>query len=230
MDAHLIAESGARVSSTPDTELQMGHGDPVCFRPDLFEYSSLGIDCHSNNSSDILTQMRLALQTARAHWNRPFNELGKSARSLPEMLHVEAAFNLGTIKGARAIGMEPDIGSLELGKLADIVIFDATTPALTCVAEHDPVAALVMHASIRDIEMVIIDGQIKKKSGKLVPTKLDTVATQVTGKEELTWEEVSKELLKGRARLHGETEGIDLEPAYLGMAQACGIDMTNIVH
>src|ERR1700716_1636288 len=62
LDAELLTAAKAYVSCTPDTELQMGLGQPVCFRDDMSTISSLGIDCHSNNSSDIMSQMRLALQ------------------------------------------------------------------------------------------------------------------------------------------------------------------------
>ncbi|KAJ6563570.1 hypothetical protein DFH09DRAFT_1158419 [Mycena vulgaris] len=138
----LIAEH-AHISSTPDTELQMAHGAPVCFRTDLFQIASLGVDCHSNNSGDMLSQMRLALQSARGTRNQRFVAQGVLPR---------AAFNLGTIMGARAVGMGAEIGSIRVGKRADLVVFDAQSPGMVCAADHDPVAAIVLHASVRDVE------------------------------------------------------------------------------
>jgi cytosine/adenosine deaminase-related metal-dependent hydrolase len=120
-EADQLVKSGAHVSSTPSTELQMSLGIPVCFRSDLHSISSLGIDCHSVVSADIPGQMRLALQNARGIRNQAILDTGKTPRSIK--FTVEQAFNLGTIKGARAVGMESEIGSLEEGKLADIVVF-----------------------------------------------------------------------------------------------------------
>jgi len=52
-DAAKLVKAKAHVSSTPETELQMAHEEPVCFRSDLEEISSLGVDCHTTNSSSI---------------------------------------------------------------------------------------------------------------------------------------------------------------------------------
>ena len=170
-EAQRLVIGGAHVSSTPSTELQMALGDPVCFRSDLYEISSLGIDCHTATSADIPGQMRLALQTARGVRNQRILDTGKTPRTI--QYQVEQAFNLGTIKGARAVGMSSEIGSLAEGKLADIVIFDALSPGMVCAAAHDPVAAIVLHSSVRDVDTVIVDGIVRKESGKLGVVDVD---------------------------------------------------------
>ncbi len=136
----------------------MGMGNPMCFREGCTDNSSLGIDCHSNNSSSIPSQMRVALQSERARGNDVIIAQGKYLRSLN--VSVQDAFKLGTIQGARAIRMDDMLGSIEAGKLADLVIFDGQTPGMICAAEADPVAAIVLHSSIRDIDTVIVDGQV----------------------------------------------------------------------
>ena len=85
-----------------------GHGHPICFHESCPEISSLGIDCHSNNSGDMVTQMRLALQHERARHNGGTVSQGKRARSLN--LSVQDVFRLATIQGARAIHMEGKLG------------------------------------------------------------------------------------------------------------------------
>jgi cytosine/adenosine deaminase-related metal-dependent hydrolase len=210
-EAQQLIKGKAHISATPSTELSMGLGDPVCFRDDLYPISSLGVDCHAFTSADIPGQMRLALQTARGIRNQRIIDTGKTPRKVH--FTVEKAFNLGTIQGARAVGMGSEIGSLEEGKLADIVIFDANSPAMVCAAEQDPVAAIVLHSSAHDIETVIVDGIIKKEGGKLVP--VEGIEKQVAGgeKDVLGWKDVAAELLKSRERIEKKVQEIDYEKA-----------------
>ncbi|KAJ7685791.1 hypothetical protein DFH06DRAFT_1159372 [Mycena polygramma] len=204
-DAVKLAAAHAHISSTPDSELQTGLGLPVCFRPDLHAISSLGVDAHSNNSASVPSQMRLALQSAHGTHNQQFIAQGKLPRAVGAT--VEQAFNLGTIKGARAVGMGAEIGSIAVGKLADIVIFDAQSPGMVCAAEHDPVAAIVAHSSVRDIETVIVDGRIRKSGGKLLPVEVSG-----SGQEGLMeWPQVAAKLLRSRQRIQETFEGADVE-------------------
>lgn len=203
-DVEKMNKACAFVSSTPDTELQMALGYPVCFREDMKDISSLGVDCHSNNSGDIITQMRLGLQAERARRNETLIEKGKFLRRLD--LSVQDVFRLGTIQGARAINMQDQIGSLEEGKRADIVVFDALSPGMICAAEHDPAAAIVLHSSVRDIDTVIVDGRIRKRGGKLVPVDIDEPAAAMEiGKNRVEWCDVASQLLKSRARVEEAT-------------------------
>ncbi|MCJ1231397.1 hypothetical protein MMC12_008074 [Toensbergia leucococca] len=230
-NSSLLRTHGGSISSTPDTELQMGLGLPVCFHPELYLHSSLGIDCHSNNSADILTQMRLALQTARGLYHKRFTDQKKAARKINAT--VQDAFNLGTVLGARAVGMEDQIGSLAVGKLADILVIDATSPAMVCAVEQDPVAALVQHASIRDIEMVIVDGQVRKEAGKLLPVTIDAKAAESgAGLEgmEVSWKDVARNLLRSRERIEARIRNIDFEECRKGMIKAWNVNKRNIVN
>ncbi|KAF9893182.1 hypothetical protein FE257_011605 [Aspergillus nanangensis] len=200
MDIDKLTKANASISSTPDTELQMGHGNPVCFHDGCRNISSLGIDCHSNNSSDIVTQMRLALQSERARRHEQLIAQGKRARSLD--LSVQDVFRLATIQGARAIRMEDQLGSIEVGKLADLVVFDALSPGMVCAGEQDPVAAIVLHSSIRDIDMVIVNGRVCKENGMLVPVNVEPEFPEVAVKKQrVEWREVAEELLSSRQRV-----------------------------
>ncbi|KAJ5114911.1 Metallo-dependent hydrolase [Penicillium alfredii] len=199
-DIEKLQKAKAWISSTPDTELQMGHGKVVCFQEGCEELSSLGIDCHSNNSSDMVSQMRLALQSERSHRNEKLLAEKKVPQSLN--LNVQDVFRLGTIQGARAIHMEDKIGSIEVGKLADLVVFDGTSPGMICASEHDPVAAIVLHSSVRDIEMVIVDGHIRKREGKLAPVDISPMLPGVEISEtRMDWRQVARKLISSRARI-----------------------------
>lgn len=194
-DAQLVVESGAYISSTPDTELQMGLGDVVCFREDIKSNASIGIDCHSNNSADVITQIRLGMQHARGQANQTAMDNGGYAKI---DIKLEEAFNLGTVQGARAVNMEDQIGSLAEGKLADIVVFDAISPSMICAAQQNPLAAILLHSSVRDVRMVIVDGIIRKECGELCKLELLDGPNGVLS-EKMSWDKVAKELLSSRS-------------------------------
>lgn len=199
-DIEKLNEAEAFISTTPDTELQMGHGDIVCFREGCHGISSLGIDCHSIISGDMMSQMRLALQHERGSRNEKLIAQGKTTLSLN--LLVQDAFSLGTIKGARAIRMEDKLGSIEIGKIADLVIFDGTTPGMICASERDPIAAIILHSSVRDVDTVIVDGEIRKQNGKLLPTAISPSFSDVTiPRQTVEWSQVARELTTSRQNI-----------------------------
>ena len=118
---------------------------------------------------------------------------------------------MGTIQGARAVHMD-QTGSLTEGKLADIVTFDATSPSMICAAEQDPVAAVVRHSSIRDIETVIIDGIVRKEAGRLLPIKAESKIA-LGGEKQLAWNEVAQNLVRSRERIQSKIDKLDIEAA-----------------
>jgi cytosine/adenosine deaminase-related metal-dependent hydrolase len=183
----ILKDAGIYISSTPDTEAQMGMGVPVCFNEGL--NGCLGVDCHVNNSSFMLDQARTGLLLKRAqHNDRLIGE-----RKYPKILPGDAvqAFNLATIQGARACGMEKEIGSLAVGKRADVVVFNGEeSMGMLGATEHDPMVAVITFSSIRDIECVIVDGVIKKERGMLVDIDMKGKKTP--------WRDVAKKLRRSR--------------------------------
>jgi cytosine/adenosine deaminase-related metal-dependent hydrolase len=73
---------------------------------------------------------------------------------------------MATIDGARALGLADDIGSLEAGKKADIVLFDTKRPEWRSL--FNPVINLVFSADGRSVHTVIVDGQVRVDAGKPV--------------------------------------------------------------
>ena len=242
-DADLFREKGVHYSSTPSTELQMSMGLPVsAYRNDLdiFEMGSLGVDCHSNNAAFLPGEARLGLQSARACLGEvrerhdcelcsislKFSQSAASRGKVPQNVGptVQSAFNLATIRGAHAMKLADQIGSIAEGKLADLVIFDANSPAMVCAAEHDPVAAIVLHSSPADVDTVIVDGVVRKQGGKLVDVKVeDEVGRKAAGKENLSWKDVARQLVKGRERIQGESEKMDMEDGEAKVKQMFGL-------
>lgn len=204
-DVRLIHDANCFVCATPNTELAMAVGPPVCFRPDLpgiDQVCSLGVDCHSATSGSMVNEMRTALQTSRGKESETHVRNGYWPRGVSYT--TANAFKMGTIQGARALGMEKDIGSIQVGKKADLVVFDALSPAMACVAQHDPVMAIVLHSTIRDIETVLVDGEVRKQHSKLCPVS----ATQWHGVEGFSktgdivhWREVAENILDIQRKL-----------------------------
>ncbi|KAG4424196.1 hypothetical protein IFR04_002600 [Cadophora malorum] len=230
-DATLLAKSNSHVSTTPSTELQMGQGACAAFHPtvDVTAQCSVGVDCQSNQSASIPSELRLLLQSSRATYNQKFTDEGKIPKKLNHT--VEEAFNLGTVNGARAAKMEGKIGTLKVGAFADILLWDTLSPGMVCAAQHDPVSAIILHSSPQDIEMVIVDGVVRKNAGRLksVDVKAGRDLWSGVEKDVLEWRDVSRELVKRREVLQKKIEKIDMEAATRALIAAFHIDENLIV-
>jgi cytosine/adenosine deaminase-related metal-dependent hydrolase len=229
-DVKLVKENGAYLSSTPSVELQMGMGTPVCFDTDrdVQSCSALGVDCHNVVLASIVSEMRCALVNSRAVYNGKFLAAGKMPAKLNHT--VQDVYALGTIHGARAVGMEKDIGSLEVGKKADIIVFDAVSPSMICGAQRDPVTAIVMHSTPGDIVMTFVDGILRKTDGKVIPVQLTSEDGKFAGADATTlnWSDVSKNLLQTQTTLEGKINGLDLEAVKNDACAAFGMDPSMI--
>lgn len=143
-DTLIAAECG--ISSTPEIELHMPLGNPVALKADeAGARVGLGVDCSSVVSGEMFSAMRSALQYQRGVENAALHSQGK----FPKYLKRKAGdvFRMATMGGARAIHREHLIGSVEVGKKADLILINTLTPAMLG-GERDPVQAIVMHASV----------------------------------------------------------------------------------
>lgn len=156
-----IAKHGAGISSTPDSELQMGMGHPVAFKAHSVGcHASLGVDVVSSAPADMFQQMRLVLQAERhvKHYAQKGAPFRISHR-------CEEVLEFATMGGAKAVGLADVIGSVTPGKRADLLITKCTSARLS--PAGDPVMALVLYANGSDIDTVFVDGEIVKQDGKL---------------------------------------------------------------
>ncbi len=92
------------------------------------------------------------------------------------------AFRLGTLGGAEALNLADQIGTIEVGKKADILIFDSLSPNLAGI--RDPFNGIVFHASDADIVTVFVDGEIVKHDGKLTKFEWRSVAQELAERAE----------------------------------------------
>jgi 5-methylthioadenosine/S-adenosylhomocysteine deaminase len=169
-ELRLIADAGASISVTPETELQMGMGFPVTGRAlALGLRPGFGCDIVSLGSGDLLTQMRLGLQAQRALDNQASIEQGH----VPELLSlgVRDVLELATIGGAAALGLGSEVGSLTPGKAADLLLI--RTDGLNFAPRSDPVAGVVLHASSADVDTVLVGGSVVKRDGRMLRADAD---------------------------------------------------------
>ncbi|MDA9545736.1 cytosine deaminase [Bradyrhizobium sp. CCBAU 45321] len=167
-----LVDLGVSFSVTPENEMIQGHGFPITGR--LLKRGvrpTIGIDLESVLAGDLLSAARVAVSMQRALDNA---ESRKTGGTIPgtTTIPLREALRWITTEGARMLGRGHQIGSLTPGKLADLVIINASDLNLHPV--HDPIATVVMQTSLANIEAVMIGGAWKKRNGRLLVERLET--------------------------------------------------------
>jgi cytosine/adenosine deaminase-related metal-dependent hydrolase len=171
-DAQLrrMLDCGVTFSLAPETEMQQGHGHPITGRlRDAGHPPSLGVDLESAIAGDMFTVARIALASQRALDNVASRE---THGQLPatSTLSCDDALGWITLRGAEALGLADRIGSLTPGKQADVILLRADT--LNMRPLHDPVAAVIMQGAPANVDTVLVDGEFRKRHGKLLYASL----------------------------------------------------------
>lgn len=100
----------------------------------------------------------------------------KSISYDPTLVPAETVLEMATINGAKALGLEDHIGSLEVSKKADFVAID--TRKINMQPWFSPVSAVVYSASGRDVELVVVDGKIVVRDSKLTTMNQNEVMVE----------------------------------------------------
>jgi len=156
----MIKETGCAVSVSPASELRIGYGYPQIGEM-MAKGIPLGISVDTSaltGSSNLFAVLKLARDSENA---RAGSEFTMSARKTLE---------LGTIEGARSMGLDGKIGSLKPGKRADLVAI--STNALNMAVVTDPAHLVLESTGPENVDTVVVDGRILKRGGKL--TAVDT--------------------------------------------------------
>jgi 5-methylthioadenosine/S-adenosylhomocysteine deaminase len=157
-EQNLLAEHGVNVMHCPGSNLKLGSGiAPVADMRARGITVSLGADgAACNNHLDMFQEMRLAalLQAVHRH---------------PGALTARDALSMATRAGARTLGLEREIGSIEPGKRADLIVIDRDRPHL--LPGPDPYSTLVYAARASDVRTTIVDGEVLVDQG--VPVRVD---------------------------------------------------------
>jgi len=154
-DIEIMARHGCSVAHCPASNAKFGHGiAPIL--PFIAAGIRVGIGSDSvasNNRMDILDEARLAVLIHRAATRRH------------DAFGADEALTLATLGGAHALGLDSRIGSLEVGKDADLAAFRADTARTTPLG--DPYAAVVFALPGRSAELVTVRGRVMVERGRV---------------------------------------------------------------
>ena len=152
----LLAKTGTHVTHCPSANLKLASG--VAPVPELMEAGinvALGGDgAPCNNNLDAFVEMRLA-----ALLHRP--------RAGVKAMSARKALEMATLGGARALGLESEIGSIEVGKRGDLTVVDASGIGQAPLGDTDPYSTIVYASSSRDVRHVIVDGKLVVRDREL---------------------------------------------------------------
>ncbi len=152
----LLAKRGVKVVHNPESNMKLASG--VAPVPDLLAKKvpvGLGTDgCASNNNLDLFQEMDSAAKLHKVH------------RLDPTVMPANVVLEMATLGGARVLGMEDSIGSLEVGKKADVIIVELNRPHLQPI--YNFTSHLVYSATGSDVRDVIIDGRLVMENRKLL--------------------------------------------------------------
>jgi cytosine/adenosine deaminase-related metal-dependent hydrolase len=159
----LLAATKSNISHCPSSNAKLASGFAKV--PQMLDAGvpvSLGCDGGpSNNTYDMVREMRLA---ALIH---------KSVVNDPLVVSAEQAIEMATLGGARAMGLDNEVGSLEVGKKADLIIVDMS--AIGLVPNSNPVSNLVYAGDGQYVDTVIVDGRPLMREKRLLTLDEDRV-------------------------------------------------------
>ncbi|MEU7577557.1 amidohydrolase [Streptomyces sp. NPDC041068] len=142
-----IARTGTKVAHCPVSNLKLGCG--IARVPELLDAGvtvGLGTDgAVSSNTLDLLGAVRIAALVHKAGGD-------------PTAVGAEQAVRMATVESARALGLGDQLGSLEAGKRADLIVVDRDRPHL--LPRHDPWSTLAYAAAASDVRDTVVDGRV----------------------------------------------------------------------
>lgn len=154
-----LAKAGVAVAHCPTSNMKLASGG-VAPLPEMFAEGvsvSLGTDgCSSNNGLDMFAEMKLCSLLHKAHrWDA-------------SVLNAQKCLDLATIDAAKCLGAEKQLGSIEVGKKADLVVIDCATPAMTPTTPENAVANLVYAGPSRAVRDTMVEGKFIIRDRKAV--------------------------------------------------------------
>ena len=179
-DIDILARTKTHVSHQSGSNSKGGMMAPIKRMLDKGVNVGLGTD---NMAGDMVEVMRLAVLVARM--------LDQDHNALYAM----DALRMATLNGAKALGLENEIGSVEAGKKADLVVMNLRKPHLAPLV--DPVANIVHNGLGSDVEMVVVDGHILLEDGTPQTINEQALLREVQGVARRLWDKMPRGLPGG---------------------------------
>jgi len=181
LDMGLIAERGAKVLHCPSSNLKLGSG--IARVPEMLRRGiqvSLGADgAPCNNTLDMFQEMRHA-----ALIQKPVH----GATAMP----AETVFELATLGGATSLGLRSEVGSLEAGKKADLVLLDLDQVWNPSAATANNIYSTIVYSgSLANVHSVMVDGRWLKRDGVLLALDEEEVIHAARGETQALLERIS---------------------------------------
>lgn len=155
-DIDILKRKNVSVVTNPASNMKLGNGfAPVAKMLEKGVNVCLGTDgAASNNCLNMFHELSL------------LTLIHKGTGRTPQCVSAKEGFRIATINGAKALGLEKEIGSIEVGKKADLAILDLNTPSLT--PRNNLIAGLSYSANGSEVDTVIINGQITMEGRKIL--------------------------------------------------------------
>lgn len=159
----IIKERGVKPVHNPVSNMKLGSGvSPVSEMLAAGIPVALGTNgAASNNSLDMMNEMKFAALLCKVH------------KLDPTVVPARSVLEMATINGARALGLGDEVGSLEVGKRADLILVDLKGPHFTPL--HDVITHLVYSGVGSDVDTVLVDGKIIMRCRKVLTLDGDEV-------------------------------------------------------
>lgn len=168
-DIDILVRKGVSVVTNPASNMKLGNGfAPIGKMLEKGVNVCLGTDgAASNNCLNMFHELSL------------LTLIHKGTGRTPQCVSAREGFRIATINGARALGLEQEIGSIEAGKKADLAILDLNTPSLT--PRNNLLAGLSYSANGSEVDTVIINGQITMEHRRILTMDEQLVYRKIQG-------------------------------------------------
>ena len=172
-ECDIVVRTNSAIAYTPWAYLRLGQGVGAHGRHGELHRRGvrIALGCDSENASDALDPLRAAALAAG---------IAKDQTLDPTSFGAHDAFDMLTIRGAEAIGMADRIGSLEMGKRADLVVHDTSGPQWIP-RSVDPVLQLVWASDGRSVRDVIVDGRVIVRDRRCLTVDIDALREMAGG-------------------------------------------------
>jgi cytosine/adenosine deaminase-related metal-dependent hydrolase len=165
-DFKLLAQTGTHVTHNPASNGKTATGIAPIYGM-LQAGVNVAIGCDggpSNNTYDMIRDLRMV------------SYLANLRQEDPTVVPAEAVLEMATLNGAKAMGIDDQVGSIEAGKRADFILIDMDKPHLT--PAPDPVSTIVYAAHGSDVDTVVIDGQVVMRKREVLTLDEKAILTE----------------------------------------------------